>query len=54
MDEKKPLRRGRKAKKSTDKPEEKKQPKKRGRKPKGGKIKTKFCFARGVKKLLFL
>ena len=38
MDEKKPKRRGRKAKKPTDKPEEKKQPKKRGRKPKGGKI----------------
>ena len=35
---KKPKRRGRKAKKSTNKPEEKKQPKKRGRKPKGGKI----------------
>jgi len=26
----------------------------KSKKPKGGKIKTKFCFARGVKKLLFL
>ena len=38
MDEKKPKRRGRKAKKSTQDPKIKKQPKKRGRKPKGGKI----------------
>lgn len=38
MEEKKPKRRGRKAKKTTQEPKEKKQPKKRGRKPKGGKI----------------
>ena len=38
MDEKKPKRRGRKAKKPAQDPKIKKQPKKRGRKPKGGKI----------------
>jgi len=38
MDEKKPKKRGRKAKKPTADPKPKKIPKKRGRKPKGGKI----------------
>jgi len=38
MEEKKPKKRGRKAKKKTEEPKPKKVPKKRGRKPKGGKI----------------